>query len=605
MSKKAKKLALKAQKEEQRSYREIIAVGGQNSDWAVSTLSDDSDVWQNIFLLRARMRDLWKTNPYFAKYRELIAANVFGQQGIMCRMKIKEKEDRVVHSADEKWALIEHERRINKIREWAERKTGREIEVYRALHLADRLERSSDEDVLQRKAMVKVGAPDLYANKLFQDGWTEWQKAKYCDARGQRTYWNLRLLRLWACARDGDFFIRMVKNPRANKFGFTLQMINAEWCDYFYNATLANGNEIRMGIEYAKMQWGIGKPVAYYFIKRQPNDWQFSVPGSFNFAAADLYDRIPAEEIIHYARYMDADGTRPAPWGANTIPKARQLDQTELAHVVAARAEACKTGWLYSDLAPEGGMLTADNLDKHSQGILKSAKSITQEPGGIYGLPWGVKFQGNDPKYPNGNFGQFRKSMLQSWCAGMPGADYNAVANDLEGISFSSGRLGRLDINEGSMIIQNFDIDTAETVVHENWMQMALITGAIPLPLSKFDKFNKPVFQGRRFRQIDEVKEVTASALRIANKLSSRTQEAADDGVDWLENLYVLAEEEMAMEEFGMKTETTEDSGAPAVAPAEDETETEDETEKPEGKPEKKPKNGKKTKLANGSRLHL
>lgn len=557
LERKLAKLRSQPAQEQTRGYREIVAVGGQNSDWAVTVLSEDSEIWQNIFMLRARMRDLWRTNPYFQKYRDQIAANVFGLQGIMLRMKVKEKEDRVIHSEGEKWMLVEWERRINRIREWAQSKTKTQLQAYRAYTLADRMERANPDDIITRKALVKVGDPDLFANKLIQDKWKEWQRAEFCDARGQRDYWTLRLLRLWAAARDGDFFIRKVEDPKVNKFGFSLQMINSEWCDHFYNTTLTNGNEVRMGIEYQKMTWGVGKVVAYYLIKRQPQDWQFSVPGSFNFAAGVLHDRIPAEEIIHYARYTDADGTRPAPWGASTIPKSRGIDQYELAEVYAARAMACKTGWLSSDLRPEGGEgvgMLGKEISKNTQ---ESAREIVMEPGGIYGLPWGVSFTPNNPTHPSGNFETFRKGMLRAWCAGMPGADYNAIANDLEGISFSSGRLGRLDVNKCALLLQNFDIETAERPIFEAWLENSLFTGAVPLPVGKYDKFNKPVFQGTREHQVDEVKEANASAIRIANLLSSRTKECADDGVDFMENLMEIAEEHIACEEFGINPDTT------------------------------------------------
>src|SRR4051812_42449112 len=86
----------------QRGLREVVALGGQNSDWPAVSNSADSQIWQNIFLLRMRMRDLWDTNPYFNKYRELLCANVLGENGIMLRCDIKETEDRIIHTPDEK-----------------------------------------------------------------------------------------------------------------------------------------------------------------------------------------------------------------------------------------------------------------------------------------------------------------------------------------------------------------------------------------------------------------------------------------------------------------------------------------------------------------------
>lgn len=591
MKKKASKSKKTAQHGSQhRDLREIVAVGGQNSDWNINSFSMDSQMWQNQFLLRARMRDLWMSNPYFGKYRETLAANIFGSQGIMLRMKIKETEDRVIHAPNEKAAIRAHEDRMNRIFKWACRKADMEF-VKRSL-LSEVGNNGS------RVASIKVGEPDVFAIAVIQNAWQEWQRAEFCDVRARRNYSMIRQIRLWSCARDGDFFIRMVRDPGVNKFGFSLQMVNSEWCDYFYNTTLDNGNEVRMGIEYKYNTWGIGKPVAYYFIKRQQNDWQWSIPGGFNYATRELHDRVPAEEIIHYARYTDTDSTRPAPWGACDIPKIRQLDQYELAEVIAARAAACKTGWLYSDLNPEGGF--AGN-EVTQQPDPRAFKGIETQPGGIYGLPWGVKIQEVDPTHPGAQFEGFRKGMLRSFSAGLPAADYNVIANDLENINFSAGRLGRLDSNESAMIIQDFDIDTAERPIFEAWLEMALMTRAIPLPFSKekFKKFNKPVFSGRRWAQVDEIKAVNAAALRIANKLSSRQKECAQEGIDFEENLMELAEEEMMIEELGLKTETTVEA-QPKEVQATDDTEGADDTSAATGgtkKPAAK-KPSKKNRLA-------
>lgn len=549
-----------------RGYHEVAAVGGINEDWWTSSLSEDADLWQNAWLLTSRMRDLFKTNPIFIKYRELLWANIFGENGIMLRMKIKETEDRVIHTSDdaspakkqrvlaEKWALIAYERRINRIIEWAKAKTGNTIEAYRAYKLAEEMQRAKPEDILERKAVIQVGDPDVFANQIWEKWWATWQRAEFCDIRGRRNYHVLRQLRLINGVRDGDFFIRTVMDPKINSMGFTLQLISAEWCDRFYNTTLPNGNVVIMGIEYEMTVWGIGKPVAFHFIKRQPNDWRFTVVGSFsmnNSGNSNLHQRVPAEEIIHYARPVDADSTRPAPWAASCIPSSRQLDQAMLAEVIAWRESACKTGFYWSDVAPEGGWAQIPNI--------KACPTEPATPGSTVPLEHGVRYQERNPTHPNANVADFRKAAGRQTSAGMPGGDYNMLFNDLESINFSAGRLGRMDTNAMANMLQRFDIDIAERPIFERGMEMALIVGAVPLPNSKakLAKFNKPEFQGPRQPQVDEVKAVNSAALRIANKLSSRNKECAERGIDFEDNLIELAEEEILIESFGLNAATT------------------------------------------------
>jgi len=578
-------------KVEQRNYREAISLGGVNSDWSTLNSSEDSQIWMNAYLLTARTRSLAQTNPTFCRYRELIWGSVFGDAGTMLRMKVKEQEDRVIHTAAEKAAIRAHEERRNRVLRYVAEKEERTFEPF--VMLRDFGTNGS------RVAQVKVGEPDVFANQLIERKWKEWQRAEFCDVRKTRTYAQIRQLRLWSAIRDGDFFIRLVRGKNVNKFGFSLQLINAEWVDRFYNDTMPNGDEVRMGIRYKMNSWGLGEPVSYFLIKRQPKDWQFSVPGAFNFYGGALHDEIPASEIIHYARPIDAESTRPAPWVASCIPVARQLSQYAIAEVIAARAQACKVGWLSSTVVPEGGVPT--DVDPRT-GVPR--QELT--PGSIVGLPWGVEYTESDPKHPNGNFENFRKAMLREQSAGMPGAAYSELANDYEAISFSAGRLQHLATSNMTYMIQQFDIDDAEIPIFEAWLEMALMTGQIPLPLAKLEKFNTPHFQGPRTPQVDEVKEVTAAALRVANHFSSDQHECDQYGVDFEEMLFEQAEANMLKESLGMSTAKTVEKPA-AVAAQQDDSEdgdgADDEPAKPADKPAAKP--AKKKHMTKSKRVQL
>lgn len=595
----------------QRSYREVLGIGNINSDWPLSNLSEDSEIWQNGWLLISRMRDLFRINPHFIKWREHLWSQIFGPNGIMTRYKIKETEDRIVNSPDEKWLLIQHERKINELREHAERMGRSPMVQYRCYTLADRLERSKPEDILSRQAMVKVGAPDLYAIQRCEQNKKAWAEAKYSDLRGRFNYNTHRLIRMVSAVRDGDIFIRMISDPtknrdgsfKLNQFGFSLQLINAEWCDRFYNTTLPNGNVVIMGIEYEMTAWGIGAPVAYYFITRQPRDWQFSIPASFNFSAGNLHQRIDARDMIHYARPVDADGTRPAPWASSVITTSRQLSQAMFAELVAWRESACKTGFYYSDVLPEGGYGQALAQPDPSKCPTEMAA-----PGSVTPLEWGIKFQERNPTHPNANVETFRKASLRDESAGMPGSSYSALASDYESINFSAGRLDKLGTNDACEMLQMFDIDVAEKIITERLLEMSLLTGAIPLPVARFDKYNKAVFSGRRWPQVDEVKSEQASAMRITNNKSSWGIECSLDGKDFDEVVQDKAENMMTLEQFGLSPSTTADNNTVQAADMFSEDDATDQgTNPPEKKPsETKPKNGKEfpDKGKNGSNGH-
>jgi lambda family phage portal protein len=554
---------LRKKQPKHRGYGELMNAKRLLGDWQVSYNSEDADVWTNIYALTARVQDLFRTNPYYIAYRDSLWANVLGADGIMLRSCVKEREDRVIYTPEEKAAIRAHEKRMNRIREYVANKEGREFDPL--VLLRDFGTNGS------RVAQVQIGEPDVYARKVIESAWKEWQQKEFCDVRGTRNYQTLRQLRLISAVRDGDIFIRMVRGKAVNKFGFSLQLVNAMWCDHSLNFKLDNGNEVRMGIEYQWQPWGLGQPVAYYFLKRFPTDWQFATPnGLFGVGAYNQgrHDRIPASEILHYSRAIDADGTRPAPWVAATIPMARHLNEYQFSEVVAARIHASRLGWLVSDVIPEGGF-PAEAPDPSQAGQIEIQQGI-----GYKGLPWGVKVQESSPTHPSGNYPDFRQEGVRTLCASMPGSDYSTMANDYAAINFSAGRLQRLDSQEKLKLIQCFDIDYAERPIFLAWLEMALVTKAIPLPLVKFDKFKDADFIARTWRGVDEVKEAQAAALRIANKISSRTRENATIGQDFEDILTELAEEQMLIETYGLKPETTVENPAPVAPEGDGETNT-------------------------------
>lgn len=561
-----------------RGFGELYNAKRLLGDWQVTYQTEDAEVWTNIYALTSRVQDLFRTNPYYINYRDTLWANVLGADGIMLRSTVKEQADRVIFTPAEKAAIRLHEKRINRIREFFAKKNGREFEPLVMLR-----EFGTNGS---RVAKVQIGDPDIYARKVIETAWKEWQQKEFCDVRGARNYQTLRQLRLISAVRDGDIFIRLIRNPAVNKFGFSLQLINAMWCDHSLNFTAANGNQVRMGIEYEFREWGLGRAVAYYFLKRMPTDWQYATTGGF-FGVGGFnqgrHDRIPAEDIIHYARAVDADGTRPAPWVAATIPMARHLNEYQFSEVVAARIHASRLGWLVSDVIPEGGF-PAEAPDPAQAGQIEIQQGI-----GYKGLPWGVKVQESAPTHPSGNYPDFRQEGVRTLCASMPGADYATMANDYASINFSAGRLQRLDSQEKLKLIQCFDIDYAERPIFLAWLEMALMTKAIPLPLVKLDKFKDAQFIARTWRGVDEVKEAQAAALRIANKVSSRTRENANVGQDFEDIITELAEEQMLIESYGLTPETTAETPAQQQQPEQSDT-GETEPAAGNGKPQAKAK---------------
>lgn len=588
-----------------KGYAEAIGANKQNADWIMDFKSDDANSWQYRWLVSSRMRDLADTNPYVIKYVDELWANTYGEQGIMLRSKVQETEDRVIHTPDEKSAHLLHQRKREELFEWLSEKSSagidRELEK-----VQERIRELRD----NREATVKVGDLDIFANKLIETAWKEWQRAEFADIRGLRNYNTLRQLRLRDCVTDGGVFIVPIKDRKVNKFGFTLRHINDQWCDSLYNETLPNGNEVRMGIEWERTRWGLGKPVAFYFIKRQDKDWLRGQMRGVGYSGLSNIqrDRVPAEEVIYFTRYKSNDSTRPMPWGAGSIQTARQLTEYEIAEVIAARVACCSTGYIESDLDPEGGFIGSPDPNDPMREVMQLS------PGGVFALPHGKHFKGFDPTHPNGNYAEFRKGQIRSLCAGLIGANYNIIANDAEGISYSTGRIFSLDDRELWKLLQRFDIDTAERPIFEQWLEMALITGAIPLPLAKYAKFNKPLFSGRRWSWIDPKSDAISVRERLLLGLTSRSRECDESGIDFEDILFELAQEERLIKTFKLDAISLSTIANPATEQQPKGGASEDVSVEESGEDEPEPKKvdggksgedaGLSSRILNGSKGH-
>ena len=516
-------------------------------DWKIDRIGIDAEIYRNHFELRSYSRNLWRENPYLIGYGQELSANVVGPFGFTLRTQIKEEADRTVYTASEKNALRGEQARRQRVAEYAKAKGG-------TVDFKCRLIKE-----IRGKATVQVGAPDVYANQLVERSYKDFQrKENYC-VTGRLNGNQSDALAIKSAARDGEHFIRLVYD-RAYKYGVKVQHINSEWCNYYYTAkSIETGNPIRMGIEYDD-SGAAPVVVAYHFVKATASQWQSFMPMNFMGNGSENHVRILAEDIIHYAKFDDdSDVTRPVPWATPVMSSSRQLAKWMEAAVVSARMGACSNVFFEADLVGPDGT-TAASVDAD---IMKKL-SMEMNPGGMHGLPPGVRANVVNPNNPNPATGSFRNEALREICSGLPGAQFSTIGQNYAEINFSAGRLERLTITAQWMMLQEMHISILRIPVFEKWLKSALIVGAIPLPLDKFWKFNKPHFTGRRWEGVDAVKEAQANILRLANKFTSLQRIHDEQGTDMEETLFDIAESNMIMEMLGITSTTTQ--GEMAVA---------------------------------------
>ncbi len=381
------------------------------------------------------------------------------------------------------------------------------------------------------------GSQDTAANNAIEKAWKDFCKRDNCDIEGRLNLTEMTKLYISTVAEDGEVVLRKYNE---GKYNFQLRFIDSNSIDFDYDTDLKNGEYIRFGVHFLES----GKRKGYYF-----QDNNHLNPGRFF---------VPANEIIHEFVILKALQKRGIPWASTALLRLNMLGGYEEAALVNARVGASKMGFYTT---PDGD---TDIGERQSDGSLVT----DAEAGTFEQLPEGVEFTSYDPAYPSGEFDGFVKSSLRGISSGL-NVSYHTLANDLSDVNYSSARIGELSDREVWKMLQDWVIESFLMPVFEEWLIISLGTGTIKtVNGNKFpynvEKFNAPVFQGRRWQWVDPQKEANAQKILIDNNLKSRSSVIREQGLDpddvWLE----IQREKEKMKELGITTTEIEEVMADA-----------------------------------------
>lgn len=402
---------------------------------------------------------------------------------------------------------------------------------------------------LQMKVVAKYnddGSVDFddRANRIIEDGWQRWCKRQNCTVNKRHDFVMVQKLVLKSMLRDGEIFVRKVKAWKGNSFRFALQLIEADHLDMRYTSVLASGNVVRMGVEFN--EWN--QAVAYHFHEKHPGDYIAHHPDRTKRI------RLTADEVLHIYDPERVDQSRGLPDGTASMIRSNMLNGYQEAELVAARAASGKMGFFTS---PDGESFEGDDSEFDEEG--NETEVITEaDPGTFDELPEGYDFKPYDPQHPTTAFGGFVKSILQGVASGL-GINYNTMANDYEGVNFSSLRQANLNDREGWKEMQWWLIEQLHEQIFADWLLMALATGELnPLPTAKFEKFNRPSWRPRGWTWIDPQKEATANQTNIAMGVESLTAIAAEQGRDIEEIFQERQSEITAAAKYGIMLDSSD-----------------------------------------------
>lgn len=373
-------------------------------------------------------------------------------------------------------------------------------------------------------------------NDLIESAWAQWGRC--CSTDGRLSWLGFQHLAAETLATDGECIIRMVRGY-PNACGFAVEIIDADRLDHELSLPAGrNQNRIIMGVEVDA--WG--RAVAYHVFTAHPGDYE----------AAPARVRIPADEILHLYTEDRTRATRGVPWATPCMVQLNMLGRLWTAELAAGNFEADRLGILKSQtgLAPD-----------ESPDPVAMANEIQTEHCSFLGLEAGVDVVFPQLTHPNAILPDFSRALLKGIAAGF-GVSYHSLAGDVSDANYSSARVALLDERDMWKKRQSAFISGACDPIFRAWLPMALLSGAVKLPVSDPERLCRPVWWPRSWDWVDPKKDAEAALISIRGGLSTHQQELGARGQDWRETFRQLQAERQYAAELGLDL-----SEKPAAAP--------------------------------------
>lgn len=356
---------------------------------------------------------------------------------------------------------------------------------------------------------------DQVTNSRIEKYLKNWGKRENCDVAGRLSFASIQQLFIATVAMDGEFLAREIVGTDAGKFGYQLQLLDAEMLDINHNRKLNNGNNIVMGVEFNS----VGKRVAYWLLT-------YSLVKPDYIFEGNRYIRVPADEIIHEFISEAPNQVRGMPWGSAAIRRLHDLAGFDNAALTNARCGAAKMAVWERIPDYEGPVADFGDEDDAEEDYIEDF-----EPGTTGFAPDGYKANVIDTRFPDTAIGAFDKHLLQGAAVGLF-TSYPSLSGNLEGVNFSSIRQGILEDRDYWTLLQNWMSEVFCERVKTKALTYGILTNEINLSFAKFDLLNEGRWQGRRWQWVQPLQDVKAKMMEIEGKIASRSSAIRESGRD-------------------------------------------------------------------------
>lgn len=398
------------------------------------------------------------------------------------------------------------------------------------------------------------GKPDEAARKAIENGWRAFCRKGVPCAQNRLSFWEMQNLAVESLFRDGEVILLEYQGKEENPFGIAYKFVDPAVLDVNHNGTHSlndnqarSGNPVKMGIETDSR----GRVLAYHF---QSTD---TTHENFYRIGGKGYLRINADRVIHRFLAEYVDQIRGVPHLAAAMLRLKMLDEYEANELIGARLGASSMGFI--ERGEDGGSLEGVNAvyNEGEEVLYPEEPQIEVEPGSWHFLENGAKIHDWSGDRVTTAYRDFVKGVLRGIASSL-GVSYNTLANDLEGVNYSSIRQAVLEDRDFWKAIQNWLVENILSEVFERWLASALLSNALvfpsgmALPSKHIERYKPHSFRGRRWQWVDPLKDMSAHEKAYQLKVRSRSSIIREMGDDPQEVFKEIAEENALLESLGL-----------------------------------------------------
>lgn len=395
-----------------------------------------------------------------------------------------------------------------------------------------------------------------------------WAESKFCDALRMNNFYEMQSILFMSTLLNGDGWVALKHGESKSFFPYTLRIhlfegdrVCTPWGATGYPTISsvigkndANGNRIINGVEIDND----GAVVAYWIANKYVNDPTTPMT-EIKWSRVEAFGKRTGQpNILQIMESERCEQYRGVPFLAPVLQSIKQITQYTEAELTSAIILSFFTVFVKEGQTPISDFAIAEAVPEEEK-VDFDPNALELGSGTINVLPPGYEIETADPKRPASSFDVFVNALARQIGAALE-MPYELLLKSFTA-SYSASRAALLEAWKSFRMKRTWFANDFCQPVYEIWLAEAIARGRIQAP----GYFNDPLLSkawsqaewyGPAPGQLDPVKEVAASKLKVENGFSTRERETIEiNGGDFDRNIAQLQRENQLMRDAGLLRE--------------------------------------------------